>query len=50
MAWIYILPIFLLTDTLLYTKYWKQFARRYYFVNYGIGTGWMMAYKLRKLK
>lgn len=49
MTWIYILPIFLLADTMLYLKYWKQFARRFHFMNYGIAVGWMMAYKLRRV-
>lgn len=50
MTWIYIIPIFFLTDALLYMKYWQQFAKRYYFVDYGIGMGWMIAYKLRNKK
>lgn len=47
-SWIYCIPALLLTDVMLYLKYWKQFARRYYFCNYGLTVGWMMAYKLRR--
>lgn len=47
MSWVYIMLIFILTDVMLYLKYWKQFARRFYFMNYSIAVGWMMVYKLR---
>lgn len=48
MTWVYIIPLFFLTDVLLYTKYWQLFAKRHYFLNYGVAVGWMMAYQLRK--
>lgn len=50
MAWIYIIPIFFLTDILLYIKYWQAYARRYYFIDYHPTVGWAMVYKLRKMK
>lgn len=46
-SWIYCIPVLLLTDVMLYVRYWQQFAQRYYFIDYGFTTGWMMAYKLR---
>ena len=48
MTWIYLILVFFLTDILLYARHWKNFARRYYFVDYGISYGWMMAWKLRR--
>jgi hypothetical protein len=48
MTWVYIIPIFFLTDALLYLKYWQLYAKRFHFVNYGVAVGWMMAYKLRQ--
>lgn len=48
MSWIYIIPAILLTDITLYLKYWKRFAQRFYFMNYGIGVGWLMASKLMR--
>lgn len=48
MTWIYLIPILFLTDILLYLKYWLPFAKKFYFLDYGIGVGWRMAFMLRK--
>lgn len=48
MTWVYIIPLFFLTDILLYIKYWRPYAKRFYFMNYGVAVGWKMAYTLRK--
>lgn len=48
MTWVYIIPLFFLIDVMLYIQYWRSFAKRYYFVNYGVAVGCMMAYTLRK--
>ncbi|MDX9668747.1 hypothetical protein [Pseudomonas sp. P8_250] len=48
MTWVYIIPLFFLTDGLLYMACWQKFAKQFHFMNYGIAVGWMMAYKLSK--
>jgi len=47
-TWIYLIPLFFLTDSLLYMRYWKLFAKKFYFLDYGIAVGWRMAFMLRK--
>lgn len=46
MALVYALLLLLGLDIFLYVRNWKTFAKKYFFLDYGIGVGWAITYKL----